>query len=220
MALFKTKSLGAVASSNHTCSVQLATHTYAREPCVEEALLGVLNCRSNPRDNRQWKVLSLLYATRGKGNGNEFKTIQTSKMIPEVLAFISDETTVDSDTPSTSDDASETHQVGCTADSESLFGEDSEDSDASSVESVQSFDSYDSILDELDDAFEDDEDEVYEDFDKSFTDSAFSSKRARLTVTFQVLKHWGLHLLDKSPPLPEPEVVEERKSKKMRNKLV
>ena len=51
----------------------------------------------------------------------------------------------------------------------------------------------------MDDSFEDEEDEAFENFDKSFVDSAFSGKRAKLTIMFQVLKLWGLHLLDKTP---------------------
>jgi hypothetical protein len=99
-------------------------------------------------------------------------------------------------------------------------------SDALSVESDASFDDYDSELEDLDDAFEEDVDEAFEDFDKSFVNPAFSGKRARLTIMYQVLKLWGLHLLDNSTS-PLGMVVEvdrddddERKPKKRKRKIV
>lgn len=93
-----------------------------------------------------------------------------------------------------------------------------------SVESDASFDDYDSELDELDDAFEEDVDEAFEDFDKSFVDPTFSGERARLTIMYQVLKLWGLHLLDNSTSpigmVVEVEREEERKPKKRKRKIV
>ena len=80
-------------------------------------------------------------------------------------------------------------------------------SDEMSVESDGSFDSYDSELEDLDDAFEEEEDEVYENFDKSFLDPSFCGERARLTIMFQVVQKWGLPLLDKNPSLAEEPVV-------------
>ena len=91
-----------------------------------------------------------------------------------------------------------------------------DDFDVLSVESDASFDDYDSELEDLDDAFEDEEDEAFEDFDKSFVDPDFSSKRAKLTIVYQVLKLWGLHLLDKSPPLTTKD---EKRSKKRSREL-
>ena len=71
--------------------------------------------------------------------------------------------------------------------------------DNMSVESDESFDSYDSLMDDLDD-FDDDDDEVYENFDKSFLDPAFHGGPARLTILFQVIKLWGLPLLERCRP--------------------
>ena len=228
--LFDSSSLDSVANSNHTCRVDTVSNNLppSSDPCPHEDLLDILNCNAHPKDNRRWKVLSVLYATNGMGIGDEFKTYQNLKVIPEVLAFI----TASFEDENMSTDETEV-QVGETPASSifpslsSLFSSssskkkeevDGDSSDEISVESNESFDSYDSELEELDDAFEEDEDEVYENFDKSFLDPAFCGERARLTIMFQVVQKWGLPLLDKNPSLvEEPEAATEAgKQKKKR----
>ena len=191
--LFNGSTLDTVAKSNHSCFVQSASRI-----CKYEALLDILNRKGNPKDNRKWKVLSVLYATKGEGIGEEFKCYQNLKLIPEMLAFISA-------------DCSGSESSSASSEMIQEFGDEDDDasnnSDVSmgsidniSVESDESFDSYDSLMDDLDD-FDDDDDEVYENFDKSFLDPTFCGEPARLTILFQVIKLWGLPLLDKMPPL-------------------
>jgi len=216
--LFNTSSLYWVANSNHTCRVETASRLL--EPCRYEALLNIVNRKGTPKGNRRWKLLSVLYATNGIGIGDEFKTYQNLKVIPEVLAFITasfeDEELPDDEQGDVQD--KENSEASPAASSifpslSSLFSSSSSKKDADddsgdeiSVESDESFDSYDSELDELDDAFEEEEDEAYENFDKSFVDPAFCGERARLTVMFQVVQKWGLPLLNKNPSLAEEPV--------------
>lgn len=103
-ALFDTKSLESVANSNHTCFVQ--TVSRLPEPCPYEALLDGLNRNSDPKDNRKWKMLSVLYATRGRGIQNDsgsniFHYYQRKKLVPDMLALISEESSEDSAEEST-----------------------------------------------------------------------------------------------------------------------
>jgi len=191
-ALFNKTSLDTIINSNHTCRVDL--HAF---DCRYEALLNILNRKGSPKDNRRWKVLSVLYRTNGLGiTQNEFKYCETRRrrsLVPEILAYVLADTTFPgSETSLEMDDES----------AEVVEISDAEDSaDAMSIESDDSYDGYDSELEELDDAFEDEEDEVYEDFDKSFLDPAFIGDRMRLTVAYQIVKNWGLSLMDKTPPL-------------------
>jgi len=195
-ALFSRASLRTVANSNHSCFVQ--SPSMGSEPCQYEALLEILNRKGNPNDNRRWKVLSILYATKGEGIHNEFKCYQNLKLIPEMLAFISADCSGEKSDVTSSDMI----QVGDEDDDASNNSDVSMGSiDGLSVESDESFDSYDSLMDDLDD-FDDDDDEVYENFDKSFLDPAFCGEPARLTILFQVIQLWGLPLLDKMPTLP------------------
>ena len=236
-ALFDTSSLDAVANSNNTCMVSNTVSNNlppSSDPCPHEALLDILNCNSCPKDNRRWKVLSVLYATNGMGIGDEFKTYQNLKVIPELLAFITasfeDEELPDDE----QGDVQDKEDSGASPAASSIFPSlsslfssssskkdaDDDSGDEISVESDESFDSYDSELDELDDAFEEEEDEVYENFDKSFLDPTFCGERARLTIMFQVVQKWGLPLLDKNPSQAEEPVVaaaaEDGKQKKRR----
>ena len=104
-------------------------------------------------------------------------------MLPELLAFISEGFSRD------------------VPDAEfSVAEDDTCDSDCLSIESDSSFDGCDSELDELDELFDEEDDEVFQDFSKSFMDLAFTGKRARFTIMFQVLKLWGLPLLDRTDP--------------------
>lgn len=68
--LSNASNLDTVANSNHTCRVDIASdlhlHT-SSDPCPHEDLLNILNCKDSPKDNRRWKVLSVLYATNGTG---------------------------------------------------------------------------------------------------------------------------------------------------------
>ena len=234
--LFDTSSLDTVANSNHTCRVDIVSNIpQSSDPCHYEVLLDILNCNSSPKDNRRWKVLSVLYATSGMGIGDEFETYQNLKVIPELLAFVTasfeDENLLTDETEVHVGDEAHVNRgphghvldklFGGLSDENGassasnifprlspLFQEDTEDNsdDELSVESDDSFDGYDSELEDLDDAFEEEEDEVYESFDKSFLDPAFCGERARLTVMFQVVQKWGLPLLDKSLPLPKQPV--------------
>ena len=54
---------------------------------------------------------------------------------------------------------------------------------------------------------------LFEDFDKSFVDPAFSGERATLTVMYQVLK-LGLHLVGKTLSLPAPAAKDNREDEK------
>jgi len=242
--LFDTSSLDTVANSNHTCRVDTVSNNLppSSDPCPHEDLLDILNCNTCPKDNRRWKVLSVLYATNGMGIEDEFKTYQNLKVIPEVLAFITASfegeelhTGEDQSTNQTSE-VHDGYGSGASPAAPSIFPSlsslfssssskkkeeaDGDSSDDLSIESDHSFDSYDSELEELDDAFEEEEDEAYENFDKSFLDPAFCGERARLTVMFQVVQKWGLPLLDKSPSLAEEPVAtaetEDGKQKKKR----
>ena len=332
--LFNASSLYWVANSNHTCRVETASRL--PEPCRDEALLNVVNRKGTLKDNRRWKLLSVLYATNGKGisEDKEFKSYRNLKVIPEILAFTTatfddeelpadeiegyagdDEsevspknstqstetaiTIVDDDedkkpaaSPSTAASTSYDPASGSPVRNQSTFrlyteanrqaikdnnpgigfveltqlldkqftelsteerniwddkaAEDKarysrelavynlyqservieNSSDDMSVESDGSFDSYDSELEDLDDAFEEEEDEVYENFDKSFLDPAFCGERARLTIMFQVVQKWGLPLLDKNPslespakPVPVDEVIERKKKKRRRGEV-
>ena len=225
--LFDTSSLDTVANSNHTCRVDIVSNIpQSSDPCLHEALLDILNCNSSPKDNRRWKVLSILYAINGVGIGDEFESYQNLKVIPELLAFI----TASFEDENMSTDETEVHVGSSPASSifpslSSLFSSSSsgkkdeadEDSgDELSVESDESFDSYDSELEDLDEAFEDDEDEVFENFDKSFFDPSVCGERARLTIMFQVVQKWGLPLLDKNPTLAEQPAAESGKQKRKR----
>ena len=235
-ALFDTSSMDALANSNHTCRVDTVSNNLppSSDPCPHEVLLDIINCNTCPKDNRRWKVLSVLYATNGMGIGDEFETYQKLKVFPELLAFIA--LSFDDENLSTD----ETVLVGGTSPAASILAslgsffssstkEETEDDsdDELSVESDESFDSYDSELDDLDDAFEEEEDEVYEDFGKSFFDPSVCGGRARLTIMFQVIQKWGLPLLDKSPPLvssakpaPVDEGIKRKKKKRRRGEIV
>jgi len=221
-ALFDTSSLDIVANSNNTCMVSNTVSNnfpLSSDPCPHEALLDILNNKSCPKDNRRWKVLSVLYA--GMGIGDEFKTYQNLKVIPELLAFITasfeDEELPDDEQGDEQDkeDSGASPAASIFPSLSSLFSSsssskkeeaDGDSSDELSVESDESFDSYDSELEDLDDAFEEEEDEVYENFDKSFLDPAFCGERARLTIMFRVVQKWGLPLLDKLPSQAEEPV--------------
>jgi len=234
--LFDTSSLHTVANSNHTCRVDIVSSVVPQslDHCLHEALLDILNCNSCPKDNRRWKVLSVIYATNEIGIGDEFETYQNLKVIPELLAFITasfddvdehieevhvGETPTSSIFPSLSSLFSSTSGKKEEVDqNSSLTSEADKDSsvDELSIESDESFDSYDSELEDLDEAFEEEEDEVYENFDKSFFDPSVCGERARLTIMFQVVQKWGLPLLDKTPPLPEQPEAEAGKQKRKR----
>ena len=240
-ALFSRSNLDTVANSNNTCRVDISsriTASIGTEPCPYETLLEVINRKGSSKDNREWKVLSVLYATNGKGIGEEFKTYQNLKVIPEMLAFISancsgsdlseefaleasDMIHHDDKNCDVSNEMTKSTGIGSRIShgwrsllttAMGAVGQDAGSNcdlsmgsaDNMSVESDESFDSYDSLMDELDD-FDDDDDEVYENFDKSFLDPAFHGGPARLTILFQVIKLWGLPLLDKMPPLPVKE---------------
>ena len=64
--------------------------------------------------------------------------------------------------------------------------------------------SKDSMLDDLESAF-DEVDDVYDDFHRSFAGCGYAcsqgcestGRRARLTMTYQLLKHYGLALMDR-----------------------
>ena len=215
--LFNTDSLDTVANSNHTCYVQTVSRISETE-CPHEALLDTLNRNSCPKVNRKWKVLSVLYATKGKGLGEEFKSYQNLKLIPEILAYLAISAP---SCNSFNDEQYSGEEMGqSTAEEEEPTAEDSDEmlqvdnfDNFLSIESDDSYDGYDSEMEDLDDFFEDDEnDEV---FDKSFLDSSCVGEQARLTMVYQVLKLWGLPLLDKSPVVPMP-VTEGRKQKKRR----
>lgn len=103
-ALFDTKSLDSVANSNHTCSVQIVS---CLPDCPYEALLDALNRNSCHKDNRKWKMLSVLYATNGKGISDAFKYYQRLKVIPEILALIAEESTDDSLEGESTEDSNE-----------------------------------------------------------------------------------------------------------------
>ena len=228
--LFNASSLYWVANSNHTCRAETVV-SHLPESSRDEALLDIVNCKGTLKDNRRWKVLSVLYATNGMGIGDEFKTYQNLKVIPELLAFIAasfegeelhthetevhvgDESGV---SPAASSIFPSLSSLFSSSSSKKEAADDSDDE--LSVESDESFDSYDSELEELDDAFDEEEDEVYENFDKSFLDPAFCGERARLTIMFQVVQKWGLPLLDKNPSLAEKPLVavEVEKQKKRR----
>jgi len=238
--LFDTSSLDTVANSNHTCRVDVSNNLPpSSDPCPHEDLLDILNCNTCPKDNRRWKVLSVLYATNGMGIEDEFKTYQNLKVIPEVLAFITASfegeelhTGEDQSTNETSEvhdgDGSEASPAASSIfpSLSSLFSssnskkKEEADGDSSdlSVESDHSFDSYDSELEELDDAFEEEEDEVYENFDKSFLDPSFCGERARLTIMFQVVQNWGLPLLNKNPYLAEDPVAAAKDGKQKKKR--
>jgi len=247
--LFNASSLDSVANSNHTCRVDIASDLHLHtslDPCFHEDLLNILN-KGSPKDNRRWKVLSVLYATSGLGIGDEFETYQNLKVIPELLAFVTasfeDENLPTDETILVGDEVAHVNlgphgdvldklfgglsdENGASSASNifprlsPLFPEETEDNsgDELSVESDESFDSYDSELEDLDDAFEEEEDEVYESFDKSFLDPAFCGERARLTIMFQVVQKWGLPLLDKTPPLPEQPVAAGEDGKQKRKR--
>jgi len=87
--LFNTSSLYWVANSNHTCRVETVVSRLP-DSCRDEALLNVVNRKGSLKDNRRWKLLSVLYATNGRGiaEDKEFKSYRNLKVIPEVLAFI------------------------------------------------------------------------------------------------------------------------------------
>ena len=233
--LFNTSSLYWVANSNHTCRVE--TVSRLPEPCRYEALLNIVNRKGTQKGNHRWKILSVLYATNGIGIGDEFKTYQNLKVIPEVLAFIA--ASFEDDEDQSNDEISEMlvqneDELRASPAASSIFPRlsslfssssskkepDDDSDDELSVESDESFDSYDSELDDLDDAFEEEEDEVYENFDKSFLDPTFCGERARLMIMFQVVQKWGLPLLDKNTSSLEssdkPPADEDGKQKKRR----
>ena len=208
--LFNTSSLHGIANSNHTCVLQ--TVSGGEEPTQYETLLNILNRKGCPNDNRKWKVLSVLYSTKGKGICNEFKTYQNLRLIPEILAYI-----VDSSGSSFGDTQS-TEEM---REEEPIAGESCTmlqvDDDDLSIESDDSYDGYDSEMEDLDEAFEEEEvDKAYVNFDQSFMNPSLLDGRVKLTMVYQVLKLWGLPLLDKGPTVPGPateEVLPEAKPK-------
>ena len=130
--LFNTSSLYWVANSNHTCRVETASSL--PEPCRDEALLNVVNRKGTIKDNRRWKLLSVLYATNGRriSEDNEFNSYRNLKVIPEVLAFIAatfddDELPVDETEGYAGDDESEVSPKNSTRSTETAITIDDDD---------------------------------------------------------------------------------------------
>ena len=209
--LFNTDGVDTVAKSNHTCFVQ--TVSGGDESTPHETLLDILNRNSCPKDNCKWKVLSVLYTTNGKGGKHEFETYRSLKLIPEIFAYIGDSSgdTFDDEVEMAQPTAEESCEILQVVDDDLSIESDGV-SHVMSIESDDSYDGYDSLMEEIDEAFEDDE------TDKALDESFMN--RARLTMAYQVLKLWGLPLLDKGPPLPEPVIDTAKKGKKPRRRQI
>ncbi|KAL9183973.1 hypothetical protein ACHAXT_002059 [Thalassiosira profunda] len=228
--------LDSIARCNHTCSVKVVSSI---DPCPLETLFDVLNQSSCPKDNRRLKILSYLYARKGEGSRTEVGDFQRRKLIPDILAYIAQVSECTAQVSAMEVEPAEGFSSGqpivggLSGLARSLIASISppadgkeDEFDALSVESDESYDGYDSELEELDEAFEEDGDEAaYNDFVKSFTDASACGKRLQLTVLFQVLKRWGLPLLDKSPPLSDAELIRQHvqnvgpTAKKMRREI-
>ena len=199
----KKSGLNAVVATNHTCSILYDSLVGEESPLRQElTLLDALNRNEDPAENRKWKILSILYATKCKGIDDEMDGVPL-RLIPHVLALISsgDETSQDM----SADDVT-ANEIGVTCGSneenaylmKTVLPEEMEDEEYPDDLSGDddSIVSYDSELDDLESAF-DEVDEVYDDFHKSFSDSTYiTGKRARVTMMYQLLQKYGLPLME------------------------
>lgn len=186
--------LNAIASNcNHTCSIQLTNENRGiskyEEICPNEDLLKLINRYECPKDNRRLKILSALYASNCKGPHKEMEDMHLA-CIPNVLAMVSQEE----------------------------YGNKVYEDDTSSVVSMISIVSYDSELDELEEAFDEWVDDVFVDFHKSFTDSRFTGKQARLTMFYHILRTNGVCLMEYSSSIPHSIAIPGKKKKANRGR--
>ena len=169
--------LNAVADSNHTCSIQSLCEETA---CPDEELLNSLNRFDCPKENRSFKILSILYATNCQGFDNEVRSLPV-RLIPFVLGLVSDQSEL-------SDELQEM-EIDKASD---------EDSDMFSVMSsdISSSCCYDSELDDLSEALDEWVDDKFDDFQKAFIYSNFTGKLARMRMMYQILREHGASLMD------------------------
>ena len=199
--------LNAVAASNHTCHVQnLWRYARASKPkgSAWNRLLETTNLFEDPRNNRRWKILTVLYVTNAKGIDDELKHLPL-KLLPLVISqaaqdvHSSDYNEINLeegnfDNEKDEKNAPEDEPGG----SINMMDIETEDSSAMSLESNSSIQSFDSVMDDLDSAF-DERDEVYIDLDQSFLDSThYSGSRAKATLVYHILRQHGLPLFHKS----------------------
>lgn len=200
--------LNAVAASNHTCHVQnLWRYARANKPkgSAWNILLETVNRFEDPRNNRRWKILTVLYATIAKGIDDELKHLPL-KLLPLVISQAAqdvccnyyNEINLDVegnfDNEKNEKNAHEDEPEG----SISMMDIETEDNSEMSLESNSSIQSFDSVMDDLESAF-DERDEVYIDLDQSFLDPThYSGSRAKCTLVYQILRQHGLPLFHKS----------------------
>ncbi|KAL7457366.1 hypothetical protein ACHAWC_008912 [Mediolabrus comicus] len=200
--------LNAVAASNHTCHVQnLWRYARASKPkgSAWNRLLETTNIFEDPRNNRRWKILTVLYATNAKGIDDELKHLPL-KLLPLVISQAaqdvcrSDYKEINLDVEGNFDNEKDEKNAPEDEPEESINMMDieTEDNSAMSLEPNSSIQSFDSVMDDLDSAF-DERDEVYIDLDQSFLDPThYSGSRAKATLVYHILKQHGLTLFHKS----------------------
>ena len=201
-----------VAASNHTCSIHYTAHGQVRplrgpgwlveedEQCPELTLLNALNRNEDPAENRKWKILSILYATKCNGFDNEMDDVPL-RLIPDVLSLISsgaraEDTAADDETEAVCSNNADNDDM----DESSCLSAVAEEMECSYILSEEgSIVSYDSELDDLESAFDESIDEVYDDFHKSFSDpTSFTGRRARVTMIYHLLQKYGPPLMDET----------------------
>ena len=160
--------LNSVANANHTCTITSLLRS--QQSCPSEELVNSLNRFECPKDNRKFKILSILYATDCKGSSNEMDDIPL-QLLPYVLTLISDTSSGVLEAP----------------------GKDP--ADDSSVVTDASCVSYDSELDDLEEALDEWVDDVYDDFHKSFLYAKHTGTLARVRMMYQFVRVYGVPLV-------------------------